>query len=148
MPIHDIRCYDCDTLFSDEFVVVGHLPACTECGGATKIDWSHGQGPAVRGHGYGGFTPIDMGVLGKAETKEDYDRAVSVIQQRFPGHRIELESESKAKKQERVDAIRQRSYEVKKKNGLTEGELRQREVEKAASKAGQATKIMSKPVSA
>jgi len=145
MPIHDIRCFDCDTIFSDEFVVVGHLPKCALCGGATKIDWSHGHGPAVRGHGYGSFTPIDMGVLGKAETKEDYDRAVSVIQQRFPGHRIELESESKSKKQERIDAIRQRSYEVKKQRGLTENELRQRSNEAVAEKEGKATKIMSKP---
>jgi hypothetical protein len=148
MPIHDIRCLECDTIFSDEFVVVGDLPKCADCGGATKIDWSHGQGPAVRGHGYGSFTPIDMGVLGKAETKEAYDRAVSVIQQRFPGHRIELEGESKAKKQERVDALRQRSYETKKRAGVTESELRQRAVETEAEKAGKATKIMSKaPVS-
>jgi hypothetical protein len=89
-----------------------------------------------------------MGVLGKAETKEDYDRAVSVIQQRFPGHRIELEGESKAKKQERVDGLRQRSYETKKRAGVTESELRQRAVETEAEKAGKATKIMSKaPVS-
>ena len=145
MPIHDIRCFDCDTIFSDEFVVVGHLPACALCGGATKIDWSHGQGPSVRGHGYGSFTAVDMGVLGKAETKEDYDRAVSVIQQRFPGHRIELEGESKSQKQARIDAIRQRSYETKKRNGVTETELRQRTVEGEAEKAGRATKIMSKP---
>jgi len=148
MPIHDIRCLECDTIFSDEFVVVGDLPKCADCGGATKIDWSHGQGPAVRGHGYGSFTPIDMGVLGKAETKEAYDRAVSVIQQRFPGHRIELEGESKAKKQERIDATRQRSYETKKRNGVTESELRQRTTESAAEKAGTATKIMSKPATA
>lgn len=147
MPIHDIRCFDCDTIFEDEFVVVGHLPKCAHCGGATKIDWSHGRGPAVRGHGYGSFTPIDMGVLGKAETKEDYDRAVSVIQQRFPGHRVELEGESKAKKQERVDAVRQRSFETKKRAGLTETELRQRTSEAKAEKAGKATKIMSKAAS-
>jgi hypothetical protein len=87
-----------------------------------------------------------MGVLGKAETKEDYDRAVSVIQQRFPGHRIELESESKSQKQARVDAIRQRSFEMKKKNGVTETELRQRSAEAKAAKAGKATKIMAGPV--
>jgi hypothetical protein len=145
MPIHDIRCLECEYIEPDVFVVVGQLPSCSICGYPTKIDWSHGKGPAVRGQGYGSFTPIDMGVLGKAETKEDYDRAVSVIQQRFPGHRIELESESKSKKQERIDAIRQRSYEVKKQRGLTENELRQRSNEAVAEKEGKATKIMSKP---
>lgn len=144
MPIHDVRCLECDYLEPDVFVIVGQLPACAICGYPTKIDWGHGHAPSVRGHGYGSFTPIDMGVLGKAETKEDYDRAVSVIQQRFPGHRIELESESKAKKQERVDAIRQRSFEHKKKRGLTETELRQRTAEAQAEKAGKSTKIMTK----
>ena len=146
MPIHDIRCLECDYLEPDTFVVVGQLPACSICGYPTKIDWGHGHAPSVRGHGYGSFTAIDMGVLGKAETKEDYDRAVSVIQQRFPGHRIELESESKSQKQARVDAIRQRSFEMKKKNGVTETELRQRSAEAKAAKAGKATKIMAGPV--
>ena len=149
MPLQDLRCPVCEVTTENVYYRMSEgFPGCPDCGAARRVDWSHGLAPAVHGHGPGSFTPIDMGVLGKAETKEAYDRAVSVIQQRFPGHRIELEGESKAKKQERVDALRQRSYETKKRAGVTESELRQRAAETEAEKAGKATKIMSKaPVS-
>ena len=47
-------------------------------------------------------------INGKKLTKEDFDRMKGVIEKRFPGHRIELESESKAQKQARLDEHRQR----------------------------------------
>ncbi len=120
MPIHDIRCSSCEIIQTDVFVRVGALPSCDECGAPTVIDWGHGSAPSVRGHGYGSFTPIDMGVLGKAETKEDYDRAVATIKQRFPNHRIELESETSAQKSARVEDLRHKSFENKRRNNVDE----------------------------
>ena len=69
MPTHDLRCSACGWKAVDVFVRVESLPVCSDCGEPSQIDWSHGRAPSVRGHGYGSFTPIDMGVLGKAETK-------------------------------------------------------------------------------
>jgi hypothetical protein len=92
----------------------------------------------VRGHGYGSFTAIDMGTLGKAETKEDYDRAVAKIQQRFPGHRVELTSETSNKKSERLDGLRQRAYTERKKAGVDDAVRRDMREEAAARKAEKA----------
>ena len=134
MPIHDIRCPSCGWGKADTFVRVEEMPSCDECGVPTKVDWGHGIAPSVRGHGYGSFTSIDMGVLGKAETKEDYDRAVSTIQQRFPGHRVELTSETKAQKQARLDGVRQRAYESRKKAGVDDRIRAEMKEEKARKK--------------
>jgi RNA:NAD 2'-phosphotransferase (TPT1/KptA family) len=79
-----------------------------------------------------------MGVLGKAETKEDYDRAVSTIQQRFPGHRVELTSETANKKKERMDGLRQRAYETRKKAGVDDTIRREIHEETQARKAEKA----------
>jgi len=106
------------------------MPSCDECGVPTRIDWSHGIAPSVRGHGYGSFTAIDMGVLGKAETKEDYDRAVATIQQRFPGQRVELTSETKAQKQARLDGVRQRAFESQRKAGVDKQMIAEAQEEK------------------
>lgn len=140
MPIHDIRCSACGWSKADTFVRIEEMPSCDECGVPTVVDWSHGIAPSVRGHGYGSFTAIDMGVLGKAETKEDYDRAVSTIQQRFPGHRIELTSETKSQKQTRLDGLRQRAHDGRKRAGVDSTiraemneEGRRRKMEAAAS---------------
>jgi hypothetical protein len=92
----------------------------------------------VRGHGYGSFTPIDMGTLGKAETKEDYDRAVAKIQQRFPGHRVELTSETSNKKQERLDGLRHRSHTERKKVGVDDVVRREMNEEASARNAEKA----------
>lgn len=135
MPTHDVRCSACGWKKADVFVRIESMPYCEDCGVVTVVDWSHGRAPSVRGHGYGSFTSIDMGALGKAETKEDYDRAVATIQQRFPGRRVELVSETKAQKQERIDALRQRSYERKKQVGVDESMLRERDTEVKAKRA-------------
>lgn len=135
MPIHDIRCPSCGWGKADTFVRVEEMPSCDECGVPTKVDWGHGIAPSVRGHGYGSFTAVDMGVLGKAETKEDYDRAVATIQQRFPGQRVELTSETKAQKQARLDGVRQRAYESRKKAGVDDrirAEMKEEKVRKKA----------------
>lgn len=135
MPTHDVRCSACGWKKADVFVRIEAMPFCDDCGVVTVVDWSHGRAPSVRGHGYGSFTAIDMGALGKAETKEDYDRAVATIQQRFPGRRVELVSETQAQKQERIDALRQRSYERKKQAGVDESMLRERDTEVKAKRA-------------
>tara|TARA_R110002072_G_scaffold2466_10_gene20458 strand:+ start:316 stop:654 length:339 start_codon:yes stop_codon:yes gene_type:complete len=44
-----------------------------------------------------------MGVLGYCETREDYNRAVDVIKERFPGHRVEIDSETQTQKDTRLD---------------------------------------------
>jgi hypothetical protein len=135
MPIHDIRCPSCGWGKADTFVRVEEMPSCDECGVPTKVDWGHGIAPSVRGHGYGSFTAVDMGVLGKAETKEDYDRAVATIQQRFPGQRVELTSETKAQKQARLDGVRQRAYESRKKAGVDDRIRAEMKEEKTRKKA-------------
>ena len=135
MPIHDVRCPACGWGKADVFVRIEDMPSCDDCGVPTKVDWSHGIAPSVRGHGYGSFTAIDMGVLGKAETKEDYDRAVATIQQRFPGQRVELTSETKAQKQARLDGVRQRAFESRKKAGMDDRMRAEMKEEKTRKKA-------------
>ena len=145
MPTHDLRCSACGWKAVDVFVRVESLPVCSDCGEPSQIDWSHGRAPSVRGHGYGSFTAIDMGTLGKAETKEDYDRAVAKIQQRFPGHRVELTSETSNKKSERLDGLRQRAYTERKKAGVDDAVRRDIREEASARKA---EKAAAKPVAA
>jgi hypothetical protein len=136
MPLHDLRCPACEVTEKDVyFRASAGFPACPDCGNARNVDWSHGAAPAVKGEGYGSFTAIDMGVLGKAETKEDYDRMKSVIEKRFPGHRIELESESKGQKQARLDGLKQRSYEAKKREGFDDQSRREAAAEQRAKKS-------------
>lgn len=90
---------------------------CPECNKPMSVDL-RGQRFAIHGQGYGSFTPVDFGVLGKAETKEDYDRCVKTIETRFPGKKVHIEGESGGKKQERLDALRHRSWKQKKESGL------------------------------
>lgn len=121
MPLHDLRCPACEVTEKDVFFrASAGFPACPDCGNARNVDWSHGAAPAVKGEGYGSFTPIDMGVLGRAETKEDFDRMKGIIEQRFPGHRIELEGETKEKKQQRVDELKHKNYLTKRAQGVDE----------------------------
>jgi hypothetical protein len=72
---------------------------------------------AVHGQGPGSFVPIDFGVLGKAETKEDYDRCIKTIEDRFPGHHVEIESENTQKWQQRTDERLHKQYERRKARG-------------------------------
>jgi hypothetical protein len=141
MPLHDLRCPACEVTEKDVyFRASAGFPACPDCGNARNVDWSHGAAPAVKGEGYGSFTAIDMGVLGKAETKEDYDRMKSVIEKRFPGHRIELSSESKSQKSERLDAFRQRAHDGRKRDGIDDTIRREIHAEQVARKAEAAAK--------
>ena len=105
-----LKCTSCfyiddDALYDDR----DGIPACPHCNGERKVDWSHGTAPYGKGGGYGNFAPVDMGVLGVCETREQFDRACGTIKQRYPGHRIHIESESASEKASRVDMHRQRA---------------------------------------
>ena len=104
----------------------------------------HGQGP-------GSFVPIDFGVLGKAETKEDYDRCIKTIEDRFPGHRVEIESNTAQKHQQRTDERLHKQWERRKARGndakmvnelATERRIIRKE-KAAAKKAGKTTDVKS-----
>jgi hypothetical protein len=141
MPLHDLRCPACEVTEKNVYFRVSTgFPVCPDCGNARNVDWSHGAAPTVKGEGYGSFTAIDMGVLGKAETKEDYDRMKGVIEKRFPGHRIELSSESKSQKSERLDAFRQRAHDGRKRDGVDDTIRREILTEQTARKAEAAAK--------
>jgi len=92
---------------------------CPECEVPMTVSLS-GMRFAIHGQGPGSFAPVDFGVLGKAETKEDFDRCVKTIEERFPGKKVHIEGESSKKKQERLDAIRHRSWQKKKNNSLND----------------------------
>ena len=140
MAILDLRCPMCRVTENNVFIGADRVkPPCDICGHERFADWSSGQAPSVRGHGYGSFTPIDMGVLGKAETKEDFDRMKGVIEQRFPGHRIELQGETKEKKRERVDELKHRNYETRRNSGVDDRMITEAREEQAAKKTEVAT---------
>lgn len=124
MPLNDLRCDACKVVQSD-VRYTGTPPNCPSCGSTRVVDWSHGQAPAVSGHGYGSFTPIDMGVLGKAETKEQFDRNMAVIKQRHPTSRVEFIPETRKQKTARIDEMRHKSFQRKMKAGLDAKTLEQ-----------------------
>ena len=64
-------------------------------------------------------------MLGKAETKEDYDRCMAQIQERFPGKRVHIEGESEAQKAARLDTIRHNSWKRKKAKSLDDKILKE-----------------------
>ena len=78
---------------------------CPECDASLSVDF-RGMRFAIHGQGPGSFAAVDFGVLGKAETKEDYDRCVKTIQGRFPGKRVEINHETASQKSDRIDTIR------------------------------------------
>jgi len=93
-------------------------PACPDCDSPRKIYWGHGRFPGVSGDGIGSFTAMDMGIFGKVETREEYNRVIDVIKQRYPGKKIIVEGDSQADKQARADAARQRAYDNNRKRSL------------------------------
>lgn len=118
--MNDLVCHDCGHREYEAMYKRADGPDdCPECEISMSVSLS-GMRFAIHGQGYGSFTPVDFGVLGKAETKEDYDRCVKTIEDRFPGKRVHIEGESGKKKQERLDVIRHRSWKKKKDNSLNE----------------------------
>jgi len=118
--LNDLFCATCNAIEVDCMYARGEgHPACEDCGGP-RIVRIQSIKFSIRGSGHGSFTPVDMGVLGKCETREDYDRAVSRIEKRFPGHSVNIVPETTGQKQTRLDAIRHRSWEQKRKNSLND----------------------------
>ena len=115
MRIYDYRCTDCDIIF-EELTQGDEWPSCPRCESnqTARIPSAF----AIRGHGLGSFTPVNMGVLGYCDTKEKYDRAVSVIKERFPNHSINIEGENRAARGADLDEIRHRSWLKKKVRSL------------------------------
>ncbi len=95
-------------------------PPCPECSSPRKISWSHRRFPGVSGDGIGSFTAMDMGVFGRVETREDYNRVMSVIKERHPNAHIQVEADSREDQQQRADEARQRAYEKRRANSLNQ----------------------------
>ena len=79
---------------------------------------------AIHGQGPGSFAAVDFGVLGKAETKEDYDRCIKTIEKRFPGKRVNIQEETRGQKADRLDTMRHNSYKRKKVAGVDNQSLK------------------------
>ena len=115
MRIHDYRCSDCDIIF-EEITHGDEWPSCPRCESTQTVRIPSAF--AIKGHGHGSFTPVDMGVLGYCDTKEKYDRAVSVVKERFPNHSINIEGENRAARGAALDEIKHRSWLGKKQRSL------------------------------
>ena len=119
LVLNGLKCTSCFYIDNDVFYNNSNgIPECPHCGGARKVDWSHGEAPTAKGDGYGSFVRVDMGVLGKCETREQYDRACDVIKERFPGHSIQVEADSASDRQLRADEAHHRSWNRKRQNGV------------------------------
>ena len=117
---NNIECTGCDFFEYEVFYRTSEGPPdCPECGSKRKMSFK-GFSCAIHGQGPGSFAAVDFGVLGKAETKEDYDRCIKTIEERFPGKRVNIQGESEAQKSERLDAVRHGSWQRKKAKGLND----------------------------
>ena len=116
--MNDVLCKDCGYEEYEAMYKRKDGPDdCPECGKALSVDL-RGLRFAIHGQGYGSFAPVDFGVLGRAETKEDYDRCVQTIEKRFPGKRVQIDHESSSQKQTRLDTLRHGSWQRKKARSL------------------------------
>lgn len=116
--MNDVICRPCDSVEVDCLYTRGEdPPKCHDCGGPREIDL-RGITFSIRGDGPGSFAAVDFGVLGKAETREDYDRCIATIEKRFPGKRVNIQEETQAQKTDRLDTIRHNSWKRKKAKNL------------------------------
>ncbi len=118
--MNNVECTGCD--FFEEEVIYRKADGpddCPECGSERKMSF-RGLRYAIHGQGPGSFAAVDFGVLGKAETKEDYDRCIRTIEERFPGKRVNIQEETPAQKSERLDTMRHNSWKRKKAKGLND----------------------------
>ena len=97
--MHDLICKECGEQEHEAmYKRADGPPDCPGCGETFSVD-IRGMRFAIHGHGPGSFAPVDFGVMGKAETKEDYDRCIKMIENRFPGHSVNIEHETSAQKE-------------------------------------------------
>mgnify|MGYP003650855004 FL=1 len=123
--MNNVECTGCD--FFEEEVIYRRADGpdpCPECGSERKMSF-RGLRYAIHGQGPGSFAAVDFGVLGKAETKEDYDRCIKTIEERFPGKRVNIQGETPAQKADRLDTMRHNSYKRKKAKGLDDKMLKE-----------------------
>ena len=92
---------------------------CPECGSKRKMSFV-GFRYAIHGQGPGSFAAVDFGVLGKAETKEDYDRCIKTIEERFPGKRVNIQGETAAAKADRLETRKHDSWKRNRAKGLND----------------------------
>ena len=116
--MNNLECTGCDFFEYEAFYKRADGPDdCPECGSKRKMSFK-GFTFAIHGQGPGSFAAVDFGVLGKAETKEDYDRCIKTIEERFPGKRVNIQEETDAQKQTRLDTIRHNSWQRNKARSL------------------------------
>jgi len=123
--MNNLECADCD--FFEEEAIYRRADGpddCPECGGKRKMSFV-GLRYAIHGQGPGSFAAVDFGVLGKAETKEDYDRCIQTIEKRFPGKRVNIQEETPGQKSDRLDTMRHNSYKRNKAKGLNNKIIRE-----------------------
>lgn len=106
---------------------------CPECKKPMSVNLK-GLRFAIHGQGHGSFASVDFGVLGKAETKEDYDRCVKTIENRFPGKRVEISHETTSQKSDRIDTIRHNKWERDRARGLDTQLIKQIDAHKKSQK--------------
>ena len=122
---NNLECAGCDFFEEEVFYRTSDgPPECPECGSERKMSFK-GFRCAVHGQGPGSFAAVDFGVLGKAETKEDYDRCIATIEKRFPGKRVNIQGETEAAKADRLDTMRHNSYKRKKSKSLDDKILKE-----------------------
>ena len=133
--INNVECTGCD-YFEHEAMYkrIDGPDDCPKCGSKRKMSF-RGFSFAIHGQGPGSFAAVAFGVLGKAETKEDYDRCIATIEKRFPGKRVNIQEETPAQKADRLDTIRHNSWKRKKARGCDDQSLRESAIEYRAKQA-------------
>lgn len=123
--MNDLICRDCGyEEYEAMYKRVDGPDNCPECGTCLSVDF-RGMRFAVHGQGPGSFAPVDFGVLGKAETREDYDRCVKTIEERFPGHSVVVEHDSHSQKMERIEEKKHKTWSNRKARGIDPAMVRE-----------------------
>ena len=133
--MNNVECTGCD-FFEEEAIyrrADGPDP-CPECGSERKMSF-RGLRYAIHGQGPGSFAAVDFGVLGVAETKEDYDRCIKTIEAKFPGKRVNIQEETPAQKADRLETIRHNSWKRKKARNCDDQTLKEMSTYAKAMKA-------------
>jgi hypothetical protein len=145
MPVADFMC-DCG--YEEDTVIfkVDQYPPCPQCGETLRRDHRYGINIGIKGTGYGSFTPIDMGVLGMCDTKEKYDRACSVIQERYPGAEINVTRESDTQKLTRLEEHKHKVEVGRRQKGIDKQALKKvhAEISKAQSMGAKGDELLTK----
>ncbi len=129
---NNIECTGCDFFEYEVFYRTSEGPPdCPECGSTRQMSF-RGLRYAVHGESYGSFGAVDFGILGKAETKEQYDRCMSVIKERFPNHHVNIEHDTDAQHTARSEERQHNTYLERKARGYDRQTLKERRAEATA----------------